>query len=1074
MKPTKHISTPSHALASAPEVPYRKQLLNLSLSPKVREKHGAKLVHHKAEPMVIKSPPTGENIMRYALPIPSIQTKRLIAGDEKIKEIIKHLIVVVSGLEETYGFSFDNIKSKKADSVQEDLYNSVGNLKSFMTYCSELATQLEQSCKEERSILRALFKWFQQQVNHMEEISKDQNFADDFTLDERPALAYSQLGKLIGKLEQLRNYVKHAPKYLQKSMEYENLLAKKKSYEILQQQIQEFVKCHSDESSKTTSDIEKESAHSASNQLKVMINMFKMQSKKLERVLQDQNSLEDKCKDMETNLEALALEKFVLQNELQTLKTEKKKMHKDSQVKKAEKKKDKSKSQSSIWKIAPEDFLQLQTEANDLKVENINLKEQLKNALLELEKNKKDLERVALQRMGYLLSESKSKVSVVPSEVPIKKSSEEIRTSPAISDLSLLSKSQEVSPVCENSDIDADDKKLLQTSSSQTDIVVLFKKESPDLLPAATSSQESAKITSLTSLPAVAEGSSQGDESESFPRMTEIQSFLTEEQIEAHIKESLESPVIQTEVSETKIETTKSTAPKIEGPKETEKKRGQLPKVEILPAPEKSDEGLILEHPDKELEEEVLQTQKEVTLKVITSKYQKLVSRTRLTVKREKKLIDTEVDPYESIIAKLQESFSKLEIRMKQQDISKGKVTYQDEKADEKELQLNTQEELKKQKSREEKISTLPVKIQKESVSSEHLLPEKESRKTKSKSTLEGLFKDDLYKKVDKEQSVQKMDEKYLPVKLVSKEDYPPTKKQKMEPVGKLDKVMDGAFRIEYQKSDLVDQIQEAKQKQAAEHVHTPESPVLLSPTISDIISLFELDKVVENDVEYLRGDFGKNLLKCEVKNLPKMIPGIGMAEFPDVPRNEMKKEFKTILRNPSLTTTELFTDNTEGGMINGGASSSTMNLSGKRMSFLKKRTRSMQQSIRTKLPTRVVNLTLFYNQVEDEEKFSPYVTASLKPFYTTLRPISAICKKNKHLVVKKHTTAIPKIRRLNEKPFKFPNLHIVTTTTKKNLRKGMTKSAKLNEHIFELQKNQLIMTSTSEKNLYKVLNVAR
>ncbi|XP_012864694.1 PREDICTED: coiled-coil domain-containing protein 7 [Dipodomys ordii] len=220
MKPTKHISTPSHALASAPEVPYMKQLLNLSLSPKARETHGAKLIHHKAEPMVIKSPPTGENSMRYALPIPSIQTKRLIAGDEKIKEIIKHLIVVVSRLEETYGFDFENVKSKKADSKQEDLFNSVGNLKSFMTYCSEFTTQLEQSCKEERSI------------------SRDQNFADDLTFDERPALAYSQLGKLIGKLEHLRNYVKHAPKYIQKSIEYENLLAKKKSYESLRQQIE--------------------------------------------------------------------------------------------------------------------------------------------------------------------------------------------------------------------------------------------------------------------------------------------------------------------------------------------------------------------------------------------------------------------------------------------------------------------------------------------------------------------------------------------------------------------------------------------------------------------------------------------------------------------------------------------------------------------------------------------------------------------------------------------------------------------------------------------------------------------
>ena len=94
MKPVKHLLTSSSKLVNVPELTFKKGLFNSPLSPKPKEKHSAKVVRDKLEPMVLKSPPTGESIVRYALPIPSSKTKELIAEDELIRKITKHLKMV--------------------------------------------------------------------------------------------------------------------------------------------------------------------------------------------------------------------------------------------------------------------------------------------------------------------------------------------------------------------------------------------------------------------------------------------------------------------------------------------------------------------------------------------------------------------------------------------------------------------------------------------------------------------------------------------------------------------------------------------------------------------------------------------------------------------------------------------------------------------------------------------------------------------------------------------------------------------------------------------------------------------
>lgn len=94
MKSAKHLSASSNKLANVPDLTYKKGIFTAPLSLKAKEKHSAKLVHDKLESMVLGSPPAGESIVRYALPIASSKTKELIAEDELIRKITQHLKMV--------------------------------------------------------------------------------------------------------------------------------------------------------------------------------------------------------------------------------------------------------------------------------------------------------------------------------------------------------------------------------------------------------------------------------------------------------------------------------------------------------------------------------------------------------------------------------------------------------------------------------------------------------------------------------------------------------------------------------------------------------------------------------------------------------------------------------------------------------------------------------------------------------------------------------------------------------------------------------------------------------------------
>ncbi|XP_057400483.1 coiled-coil domain-containing protein 7 [Balaenoptera acutorostrata] len=428
MKPVKHLLASSSKLANVPELTYKKGVFNSPLSPKPKEKHSTKLVRDKLEPVVLRSPPTGESIIRYALPIPSSKTKELIAEDELIRKITKHLKMVVSTLEETYGFSIPNGEEPVVKPVHEGLTFPVGDdLNSFLVCCSQFAAQLEAAAKEERNILESLFKWFQRQVNQMEEISKDQTLSAEFPApDKTVSLSIAQIVKQVHKLEELKNRLKEGSKFSFKDMsskpkDSEIAPEEVQTYEAVQQKIEEFIKTHSTEEITGVSATEPLETSTMTNRLNTMLKIFENQANKLERAMNEQVLLEAKNTQFQSDLQVLSEEKLMLENELQKLKsTEKTKATSERRKKtmKMEKKKDEGLSEDSEEKKSivkelkvKEDMPQVQKVTHALKIENRVLREQLKQALQEAERAKEQLGYFQNQEMELLKSEGKTKTT---------------------------------------------------------------------------------------------------------------------------------------------------------------------------------------------------------------------------------------------------------------------------------------------------------------------------------------------------------------------------------------------------------------------------------------------------------------------------------------------------------------------------------------------------------------------------------------------------------------------------------------------------------------------------------------
>ncbi|XP_054551069.1 coiled-coil domain-containing protein 7-like [Talpa occidentalis] len=427
MKPVKHLLTSSNKLAKVPEVTRKKRLLNSPLSLAPKEKQTAKSVRDNFEQMVLRSPPTGDSLIRYALPVPSSRTKELIAEDELISTVTNRLKMVVSNLEEAYGHDIQN-EEKPAEN--EELSLSVGkNLRAFLECCSQFLTQLETATKEKQNILESLFKWFQHQVNQMEEISKDQSFLETAlpASDDTITLNIFQMVKQVQKLEELKNHIKQGSGSSWKSLFYKTNTDSEKppemtqSYENVLQSVEEFIKTHASKVNIDIPETKPRTVRSVTSQFNTMLEIFEKQSHTLERAVNEQDLLQTKCKKMESDFQMLSEEKVLLENELQKLKNAEKTKPPSARTKKTiktERKKDRVKPEDSKGKklLAKEskakDLSQIQKVANDLERENMLLQEKVKQAMQEAERARNQLNYFLKEGKDFFRSEGRNKSTV--------------------------------------------------------------------------------------------------------------------------------------------------------------------------------------------------------------------------------------------------------------------------------------------------------------------------------------------------------------------------------------------------------------------------------------------------------------------------------------------------------------------------------------------------------------------------------------------------------------------------------------------------------------------------------------
>ncbi|XP_063637662.1 coiled-coil domain-containing protein 7 isoform X13 [Pan troglodytes] len=1037
MKPVKHLLTTSNKSANVPALTTKKGLHNLPLSPELKEKHNAKLIHDKIEPMVLRSPPTGESILRYALPIPSSKTKNLLPEDEMIGKIIKHLKMVVSTLEETYGHCDQNGEEPFVKHEHEELSLSVGDdMNSFLTYCSQFAAQLEEALKEEQNILESLFKWFQWQVNQMEEISKDQTLlqAEPPKPDKTVILNIAEIVRLVQRFEELKNRLKQRSKssmkvMLSKTMDKENRPEAMKSCEALAQKIEEFIEAHSTDEFKDVSATEPQTAHSMTNRFNAMLKVFENQANMLERAVNDQVLLDAEYKQMQRDFQLLSEEKLVLENELQKLKDKEKTKPTNNRTKKAVKtvkKKDKGKSEDSEKKMSPEkefkikeDLDQVQKVAR-LEIENKVLQEQLKQALQEAEKAKHQLNYFLNQEKKLLKSEGKTETTMrvgnsqtkvkgegsknIPleketrkslvsysggqrtsdkiQEYPqitaqsgrlIEKSSEKKRSSPAISDLSQILKSQDESAFLESSnEVSVAENQSYKSPSETHDkslTTVSSSKEVQDSLSVGTLAQKNETVISPFILPPVLTESKKADVSEEqLQKMTEEQTYQAAEKSQGSTRNMVpasasgeglrelllvqegemgadmshadsevpdENLMVENKDSVTKvqIEQMKQRTSSMERHEET-LTTPQLPEDMVLVSGIQSETKNL-----KATRNESFHSHNEVPNERLVVEHQESLSKTKLQVKKqetstEQPLTTHDEEPGKNLVLEHQDSVSKLEMQIektKKLPREKRHSTHDEESGENPMLKhqdsvSKIQVQLEIQETSEGEGRSIPDKnsmfVHQDSVSKlqmqekKKITPGRERRNTRIVVPNENV----ISVHQDSKSKLQMQEKKQINSGVERHKTFPLEIQKKdisLEHLLPEEKVLLSRSESQTKKLQAKVTSRKIKNEAASELPDTAENLPAVYPSISDLIIQFDLNKVVETDIESLRGALGRRLLNDEFKTQSKSFPGPDIEQLTDAfGRDILKDEFKT--RSKSLPETdERLHSTTERGTIN-------------------------------------------------------------------------------------------------------------------------------------------------------------
>ncbi|XP_043821582.1 coiled-coil domain-containing protein 7 [Dromiciops gliroides] len=301
---------------------------------KARKKSSTKFINEN-ELMILAPPPVGESMLKHAIAIPSENTENALDDEQIVRQVTKHLQEISSSLEETYGFNIE--EDRLAERVprpegEEPPPTEAEDMTSFLLLCTSLAKQLEEAVKEEQQILESLFKWFQKEVYHVEELVKEQNVSDwELPLpDKAVSSSIGQVIERLQKLEQLRNCLGTVPKVTRRAVaakqKQDSQLETSQIYEDVKKMIEDFgANFENDEFIENIMEIADnvfltKSTESKDLQFQEMFKIFEKQATKLQRIMNELDNLEFKYKLIQTDLDIVTEERMILENELKKIK----------------------------------------------------------------------------------------------------------------------------------------------------------------------------------------------------------------------------------------------------------------------------------------------------------------------------------------------------------------------------------------------------------------------------------------------------------------------------------------------------------------------------------------------------------------------------------------------------------------------------------------------------------------------------------------------------------------------------------------------------------------------------------
>ncbi|XP_062840442.1 golgin subfamily A member 4 isoform X3 [Anolis carolinensis] len=276
-----------------------KEILAGSSSPGPKKKEKPT---HEPQPMVIIPTVPTESMAKYTLALPSANKDRMLDEMDMLRNITS------------------NLNEKEA---YEDMTT-------FLICCTHLKNQLETALREEKQILESLLKWFEKEVQEMEEISMEQLIPDwEVPVADKTITAnITKLRVRIQRLEDLKGRVQELPKLIQLSAPK---IDKKKPPipsvpKDAKHVIEELAMKHGTEDVMNMVQVfqddtgQPQTIEVMNHRMLEIMKVFERQTNKLHRVSNEQEVLEGKLRKIQLEFQMLAEEKEIMEDELQKMK----------------------------------------------------------------------------------------------------------------------------------------------------------------------------------------------------------------------------------------------------------------------------------------------------------------------------------------------------------------------------------------------------------------------------------------------------------------------------------------------------------------------------------------------------------------------------------------------------------------------------------------------------------------------------------------------------------------------------------------------------------------------------------